>query len=551
LQGQVLKPVPLLKVFKWLFLIPNFKIHESLSPDIIPKMDTKPSFPTGVRPGLNPASKRQMKLKILFLLLAFTLAACQPASASAAPAVNPPLRDDPSGQIIADLEASIPDRMAQGNIPGLTIALIQDNRIVWTEGYGVANTLNGQPMQADSVFEVASLSKVVGAYTALQMLSDGQLNLDEPVYDDIPPNWNPGTPYDAEVTLRDLMSHSAGIFNRGEATPPGETFYYTGYGYARVQRVIQNKSERDLEGLAREYTLDPLGMSSTNYTSPESLQPRLSNGHIQASYPILRFLAPAIVFFIAIMIGLLVLIRIWKKKWLCPSTLWFLAAGGSTVITLFSLSYAYRWTVPKMGRLITLSALVFETLLAVFIFVGWKNRERIPAAWQPSPRRQLAFAAYILVSMALLIGLSNVITIPTPKEPTRFPSAASSMWASASDLATLMIEINHPQHLAEDVACEMCTPQISINPDLSWGLGIGIQHSEYGDSLWHTGVHFDFNTLVVIYPESGNGVVILTNTNSDQAALRDIAQLALGGKADWEIPRDVQSSSFMPEGGGE
>ena len=141
-----------------------------------------------------------MKPKIFFLLLTFILASCQPTATPAPSAVIPPLRDDPPEQIIGDLEAYIPGRMAQGNIPGLTIALIQNNQIVWTEGYGVANRFSQKPMQADAIFEVASLSKLVGAYTATHMVNDGQLSLEEPIHSYIPSSWNPGTPYDNEVT---------------------------------------------------------------------------------------------------------------------------------------------------------------------------------------------------------------------------------------------------------------------------------------------------------------------------------------------------------------
>ena len=492
-----------------------------------------------------------MKPKILlFLLLALLLAACQPAAASA-PAEIPPLRDDPAEVIIADLEAYIPKRMAQGNIPGLAIALIQDNKVVWSEGYGVTNKLNGQPMQADSIFEVASLSKVVGAYTAMQMLDDGQLSLEEPVFEYLPSRWNPGTPYDEDVTLRDLLSHSAGIFNRDGATPPGDTFYYTGYGYARVQRVMQNKSKRELEDLAEEYTFDPLGMTSTSYTSPASLAPRLANGHVQASYPVVRTLAPASVIFVMMMAVMLLGLRIWKKKWLCPPILWVLAAAGATTVSLTGLWYAYRWSVPKMGPLMTITTLTYEALLVILIFIGFKQRGSLPENWQTKKRKRIAYGGYVVICMGLLILLFSLITIPTPQNPTRFPSAAGSMWASAPDLAALMVELSDPQYLNADIAAEMKAAQINVNPDISWGLGIGIQHSEDGDSLWHTGVHFDFNTLVVIYPESGNGVAILSNTNADQATLRDIAQMALGGKAEWEIPREVMQSSFMPEGGSE
>jgi CubicO group peptidase (beta-lactamase class C family) len=244
-------------------------------------------------------------------------------------------------------------------------------------------------------------------------------------------------------------------------------------------------------------------------------------------------------------------LRVWKKEWLCPPILWVLAAAGATTVALGGLWYAYHWYVPKMGRLMTITTLTYEALLAVLILVGLKYRKRLPESWQTQKRKWIATTGYVTACMAILIGLFSLVTIPTPQKPTRFPSAAGSMWASAPDLAALMVELNDPQYLDVDIAAEMTSAQINVNPDISWGLGIGIQHSEDGDSLWHTGVHFDFNTLVVIYPETGNGVAIMTNTNADQAALRDIAQLALGGKASWEIPREVMQSSFMPEGGGE
>ncbi|MCD4672497.1 MAG: beta-lactamase family protein [Anaerolineaceae bacterium] len=484
---------------------------------------------------------------LIFLVLAFSLAACQ---STAAPAVSaPPLRDDPAEQIISDLEEYIPTRMQQSDIPGLTIALLQDHTIIWTEGFGVSNQLTGQPMQADAVFEVASLSKVMAAYTALQMTGDGQLSLEEPVYPYLPQSWMPGTRFDSSVTLHHLLTHTAGIFNRDEEpTPPGESFYYTGYGYARVQRMMENKSGQSLEKLAQEYTFAPLEMTSTSYNSPTALAPRLSNGHVRASYALVRFLVPATAIFIAMIITAVLLLRLWKKKWICPPVIWVLAAAGATTTALLGLWYLYHWSIPKMGRLMMICALCFEALLALLLWAGLKARKHLPPAWQTIPRKWLSFAGFTLLPIALLIGFAGLITIPTPKGPARYPSAAGSMWSNASDLSTLMIELSQPQHLPEDIACQMCTPQIHVNPDISWGLGIGIQHSENGDSLWHTGVHFDFTTLAVIYPQTGNGVVILANTNHDEAALRDIARLALGGKTAWEIPREAQPSTFMPEG---
>lgn len=483
----------------------------------------------------------------LLIACGLCLAACQ--SAVFDPPVAPPLRTDATEIIIADLQSYIPVRMQQAGIPGLTIALVQNGEVVWNAAFGVANQLTGQPLTPDAVFEVASLSKVVAAYTTLQITDTGHPSLDEPINPWLPPSWQLPAPYGPSVTMRQFLTHSSGMFNPGEGNEavPGQSFYYTGRGYVRIQRVLETETGQSLEELANHYTFMPLGMTATSYTSPRSLLPRLANGHVRASYPLLRFLFPA-VFLFGLMMSSALLFYHWRTgRWHCPRLIWGLAALGATALPLLIFSYLYRWSVPKMGFLITVTALTFTALLALLLLAGMQLRKHLPPAWQTPYRQRLIFSLWSFFSLVLLAGLSAGLTIPTPKGPARYPSAAGSLWSNAPDLAALMIEISDPQFLPADLAQQMVSPQIRVTPDISWGLGIGIQHSPQGDSLWHTGVHFDFNTLAVLYPETGNGVVILANSNHDEAALRDIAQRALGGKAAWDIPRDAQPSRLMPE----
>jgi CubicO group peptidase (beta-lactamase class C family) len=81
-------------------------------------------------------------------------------------------------------------------------------------------------------------------------------------------------------------------------------------------------------------------------------------------------------------------------------------------------------------------------------------------------------------------------------------------------------------------------PQIRINEDNSWGLGMGIQHSSEGDSVWHWGANTGFRSLMVIYPQHDIGVVVLTNSNDGLELARDIAHIALGGLNAWDISPD-------------
>jgi hypothetical protein len=97
-------------------------------------------------------------------------------------------------------------------------------------------------------------------------------------------------------------------------------------------------------------------------------------------------------------------------------------------------------------------------------------------------------------------------------------------------MARFLIELGNPQYLSPEAAAQMRQPQVSLSGNLSWGLGPGIQHSPQGDALWQWGQATDFQSVMIIYPDLGYGVVVLTNSdllNSDVAI--DIAHRALGG----------------------
>jgi len=74
-------------------------------------------------------------------------------------AQDAPLRVSESvDSVIADLKSYIPNRMNEADVPGLAIALIRDNKIAWTDGFGVVNRLTGRPVSSKTVFEAASIT---------------------------------------------------------------------------------------------------------------------------------------------------------------------------------------------------------------------------------------------------------------------------------------------------------------------------------------------------------------------------------------------------------
>ena len=134
-----------------------------------------------------------MKSKILSSLALFAIilgmvAYRHHATLAATPSEQvPPLRLSESvDAVIVDLENYTPKYMREQNIPGVTIALIRDGEVVWTEGFGVANALTRQPISPETLFEVASNSKVVTAYIALRLVDQGVLSLDDPLNSYLP-----------------------------------------------------------------------------------------------------------------------------------------------------------------------------------------------------------------------------------------------------------------------------------------------------------------------------------------------------------------------------
>ena len=148
--------------------------------------------------------------------------------------------------------------------------------------------------------------------------------------------------------------------------------------------------------------------------------------------------------------------------------------------------------------------------------------------------RGLSLVAWTVLSLVALAAM--IYTFGDTPMPVRIPiqpNAAGSMRATVTDMARFLIEVADPQLLSPELAAEMCTSQVSLRRDLSWGLGPGIQHSPDGDALWQWGQAPGFQSVMIIYPELGYGVVVLANSdllNPDVAI--DIAQRALGGRID-------------------
>ena len=457
-------------------------------------------------------------------------------------AQNAPLRiSQPIDSVIADLKSYIPDRMHEADIPGLAIALIRDNKTVWTEGFGVTNRFTKKPVLSKTVFEVASISKVVTAYTALCLVEHGKLSLDQAVKTYLKKSWLPASKYADKITLRHLLSHSSGLgdnplfMNKDIMFEPGSDFSYSGIGFLYVQEVIEQLTGNSLEETAQENVFHPLGMSNSSFLNAIGVMKNIANGHVYYSLPLFGFLIPFIIILVLISIISLIVNRIIKRSW---TNSWQTIAIIFVISFILTVIINYQFIGKPFPNLIRANIICAIIFLPFLILSHLLFKRLINLLLPPKQKRFLTATLstiWVLIVIVTFGIIANSINGPLPKNNSNDASAIGSLRTSAPDLATFLIELANPRYLSEDIVSQIDSTQVNINHDFSWGLGIGIQHSIYGNAIWQNGITFGYRSVIVMYPKEGHGIVVLTNSESGLPVAYDIAERALGGKAQWEL----------------
>jgi len=200
--------------------------------------------------------------------------------------VEKPVTDTLTKSLIADLTKSIPAWMSKASVPGLSIALIRDANLVWSQGFGVKSTVTSEPVTGATVFEAASLSKPAFAYAALKLCDEGRLGLDTPLIEYLPEPLFPNDQRANKVTARMVLSHSSGLpHGRAQGTPislrfsPGERFAYSSIGIQYLQVVIERLTRLPLADFMKARLVDPFGMKDSNFGWIKSYEKEAAQGH--------------------------------------------------------------------------------------------------------------------------------------------------------------------------------------------------------------------------------------------------------------------------------
>jgi CubicO group peptidase (beta-lactamase class C family) len=212
------------------------------------------------------------------------------------------------------------ERMKLYKVPGVSIALINNQQIEWTRAWGVLSNASSVPATPESIFQAASITKALVAAVAMTLVDQGRLDLDKDVNAYLK-SWkipDSALSQGKKVTMRLLLSHQSGLpmgnltydqsgrpsllqVLNGEApaqnkpfalqTVPGAEWNYSNMGYVVIQQVLEDVTGKPLAQLMQELLFVPMDMSSSTLAYPlapdlqkKEALPHLANGEVGAPY---------------------------------------------------------------------------------------------------------------------------------------------------------------------------------------------------------------------------------------------------------------------------
>lgn len=193
---------------------------------------------------------------------------------------------------MSDLNRFLAQTTASGKIPGLSLATLRAGTRSAEHYFGVRGAHDGAGVDAETVFEAASLTKPLVAYIALQLFEEGLLDLQQPL-SGIGGEYIPGDANSGRITAFHVLTHTSGLPNiiRNEAPLrtyfiPGERFSYGSSAFAWLQRAVEAVSARPLEMLAQERVFGPLGMRNSSLEWQERFAANHAQGHEWEGQPV-------------------------------------------------------------------------------------------------------------------------------------------------------------------------------------------------------------------------------------------------------------------------
>ncbi|MFM9905181.1 MAG: serine hydrolase domain-containing protein [Pyrinomonadaceae bacterium] len=207
-----------------------------------------------------------------------------------------------NAKIESRVDAFVRSKMAEHHIPGLSLAVVRDGKIVLVKGYGVSNLELNTPATSRTRYSLFSITKTFTAVAVMMLVESGSVALDDPIskyLPDLPVAWR-------EVKIRHLLSHTSGIEGfrdhigkLGDQTAdhtqkeligltaslplqfePGSKWDYSDTNFYLLGMLIEKVTGKPYEHFLRKRIFDPLKMSDTRVDSISDIIPNRASGYV-------------------------------------------------------------------------------------------------------------------------------------------------------------------------------------------------------------------------------------------------------------------------------
>ena len=193
-----------------------------------------------------------------------------------------------------EIERFVRAYMEYYQVPGLSMALVKDGKVVYRGAFGVKNVATREKVDHNTVFNAASMTKVVFAYLVNRLVERGVLDLDTPLHKYLPFEEIAHDERYKRITARFVLNHSSGFPNWFSGEPeitfdPGTGFGYSGIGFVYLGNVVSHLTGKKIETLIQEEVFAPMGIRDGSLVWNDRFEKLAASPHPDSISPTSRW----------------------------------------------------------------------------------------------------------------------------------------------------------------------------------------------------------------------------------------------------------------------
>lgn len=193
----------------------------------------------------------------------------------------------------------IKKQMTFYEIPGASLTIIKNGRVIYSQVYGVSNAQSRMPVTEKTLFEAGSITKPVFAFVVMRLVERGILKLDQPLYELLPFGEISHDERYKIITARHVLCHQTGLPNWGQwdstghfnlLFTPGTKFGYSGEGFEYLKRVVEHITGKNISQILSEELFIPLNQADFYFKGNEYVKNFSAHGHKDLKPSNIRFI---------------------------------------------------------------------------------------------------------------------------------------------------------------------------------------------------------------------------------------------------------------------